>query len=91
MYTNFLFLLNLLTKTKTDDKKSLLEQIECPHCKTKQFTEMVLEENTPTNTADDLIPIESNLYCECISCKKPFIITAKAKIKLKTKKIDIKD
>lgn len=88
MYTNFLFLLKLLTQTKTNNKKDILDKIECPYCKTKQFTNMTSDEKIQTSD-DSFMPVESNLYCECINCQKPFIITAKAKVKLSTKKLEI--
>jgi len=88
MYTNFLFLLKVLTQTKANNKKDILDKIECPYCKTKQFTDMTSEEKFQTSD-DSLIPVESNLYCECINCKKPFIITAEAKVKISAKKLEI--
>lgn len=88
MHTNFLFLLKLLTQTKANNKKDVLNKIECPYCKEKQFANMTSDEKFQVSD-DTLIPVESNLYCECIKCQRPFIITVEAKVKLNAKKLEI--
>lgn len=88
MHTNFLFLQKLLTQTKANNTKDILDKIECPYCKAKQFTKMTSDEKIQMSD-DDLIPVESNLYCECIKCKRPFIITVETKVKLSAKKLEM--
>ena len=55
MYTNFLFLLKLLTQTKANNKTDILDKIECPYCKTKQFTDMPSEEKFQTSDGEDIV------------------------------------
>ena len=91
MLTNFLYLFNLLRATKSNKYVEELNAIECPHCKEKQFIGMTADDSLHNTDHEfqETIPLESNLYCECEKCKKPFVISAKAKIKLKVIKIEV--